>query len=115
MLQKNVQRKQKKKEHENTKKELVEVQMDNQCLIQEKTVLQGIVGRYIRLARMLGNDMVERLVQENIRTQAELEAQKQKEQMPERISDRIQWEKERSQERNEQSKKNKTKHRGMEL
>ena len=106
---------QKKKEHENTKKDLAEVQMDYQCLIQEKSVLEGIADRYNRLVRMLGNDMVGRLVQEDIRTQAELEAKKQKEQMPERISDRIQWAKERSQGHNEQSKKNKTKHRGMEL
>ena len=105
----------KKQEHENTKKELAEVQKDNQCLVQEKSVLQGIADRYNRLVRMLGNDMVERFVQEDIRTQAELEAKKQKEQMPERISDRIQWAKERSQERNVQSKKNKTKHREMEL
>ena len=105
----------KKQEHETTKKELAEVQKDNQCLVQEKSVLQGIADRYNRLVRMLGNDMVERFVQEDIRTQAELEAKKQKEQMPERISDRIQWAKERSQERNVQSKKNKTKHREMEL
>ena len=105
----------KKQEHENTKKELAEVQKDNQCLVQEKSVLQGIADRYNRLVRMLGNDMVERFVQEDIRTQAELEAKKQKEQMPERISDRIQWAKERSQERNVQSKKNKTKYREMEL
>ena len=38
---------------------------------------------------MLGKDMVERLVQDDIRIQAELEAKKQKEQMPKKISDRI--------------------------
>jgi hypothetical protein len=64
---------------------------------------------------MLGKDMVERLVQDDIRMQAELEAKKQKEQMPKKISDRIPWAKERSEEYNAQIKKNKAKYRGMEL
>ena len=64
---------------------------------------------------MLGKDMVERLVQDDIRMQAELEAKKQKEQMPKKISDRIPWAKEQSEEYNAQIKKNKTKYRGMEL
>ncbi len=64
---------------------------------------------------MLGKDMVERLVQDDIRMQAELEAKKQKEQMPKKIGDRIQWAKERSEEHNAQIKKNKTKYREMEL
>ena len=42
----------------------------------------GLADRYNRLLRMLGKDMVERLVQDDIRMQAELEAKKQKEQMP---------------------------------
>ena len=48
----------------------------------EKEILQGIADRYNRLLRMLGKDMVERLVQDDIRMQTELEAKKQKEQMP---------------------------------
>ena len=106
---------QKKKEHENTKKDLAEVQMDYQCLIQEKSVLEGIADRYNRLLRMLGKDMVERLVQDDIRMQTELEAKKQKEQMPKKISDRIPWAKERSEEHNAQIKKSKANYRGMEL
>lgn len=105
----------KKKEHENTKKELAEVQKDYQKLSGEKEILQGLADRYNRLLRILGKDMVERLVQDDIRMQAELEAKKQKEQMPKKISDRIPWEKERSEEHNAQIKKNKTKYRGMEL
>ena len=84
----------------------------------EKEILQGIADRYNRLLRMLGKDMVERLVQDDIRMQAELEAKKQKEQkeqMPKKIGDRIQWARERSEEHNAQIKKNKTKYRGMEL
>ena len=106
---------QKKKEHENTKKELAEVQKDYQKLSGEKEVLQGLADRYNRLLRMLGKDMVERLVQDDIRMQAELEAKKQKEQMPKKIGDRIQWARERSEEHNAQIKKNKAKYRGMEL
>ena len=60
-------------------------------------------------------EAVERLVQDDIRIQAELEAKKQKEQMPKKISDRIPWAKERSEEHNAQIKKNKAKYRGMEL
>ena len=106
---------QKKKEHENTKKELAEVQKDYQKLSGEKEVLQGLADRYNRLLRMLGKDMVERLVQDDIRIQEELEAKKRKEQMPKKIGDRIQWARERSEEHNAQIKKNKAKYRGMEL
>ena len=105
----------KKQEHEKTKKELAEVQKDYQKLSGEKEILQGIADRYNRLLRMLGKDMVERLVQDDIRMQAELEAKKQKEQMPKKISDRIPWAKEQSEEHNAQIKKNKAKYRGMEL
>ena len=105
----------KKQEHENTKKELAEVQKDYQKLSGEKEILQGIADRYNRLLRMLGKDMVERLVQDDIRMQAELEAKKQKEQMPKKIGDRIQWARERSEEHNAQIKKKKTKCREMEL
>ena len=81
----------------------------------EKEILQGLADRYNRLLRILGKDMVERLVQDDIRIQAELEAKKQKEQMPEKIGDRIQWAKERSEVHNAQIKKNRAKFRGMEL
>ena len=105
----------KKQEHEKTKKELAEVQKDYQKLSGEKEILQGLADRYNRLLRMLGKDMVERLVQDDIRIQEELEAKKRKEQMPKKIGDRIQWARERSEEHNAQIKKNKTKYRGMEL
>ncbi|MFQ7247498.1 MAG: plasmid recombination protein [Ruminococcus sp.] len=105
----------KRQEHENTKKELAEVQKDYQKLSGEKEILQGLADRYNRLLRILGKDMVERLVQDDIRMQEELEAKKRKEQMPEKISDRIPWAKERSEEHNAQIKKSKAKYRGMEL
>ena len=105
----------KKQEHENTKKELAEVKKDYQKLSGEKEILQGLADRYNRLLRMLGKDMVERLVRDDIRMQTELEVKKQKEQMPKKIGDRIQWARERSEEHNAQIKKNKTKYKGMEL
>ena len=105
----------KKQEHEKIKKELVEVQKDYQKLSGEKEMLQGLADGYNRLLRMLGKDMVERLVHDDIRMQAELEAKKQKEQMPKKISDRMPWAKERSEEHNAQIKKNRAKYRGMEL
>ena len=106
---------QKKKEHEHTKKELAEVQKNYQKLFGEKEILQGVADRYNRLLRILGKDMVERLVQDDIRMQRELEAKKRKEQMPTKMNDCIQWAEERVQERNVQPKKNKTKYRRMEL
>ena len=66
----------KKKEYEDTKSELAEVQKDYQKLFGEKEILQGFADRYNRLLRMLGKDMVERLVQDDIQMQAELEAKK---------------------------------------
>ena len=44
-----------------------------------------------------------------------LEEQKRKEQMPRKLNDRLQWGRERSREYNMQQKKNKIKHKGMEL
>ena len=105
----------KKREHEDTKKELAEVQKDCQKLSGEKEILQGLADRYNRLIRMLGKDMVERLVQDDIRIREELEAKKQKEHMPKKIGDRIQWARERSEEHNAQIKKSKAKYSGLEL
>ena len=72
----------KRQEHEKTKEELAEVQKDYQKLSGEKEILQGIADRYNRLLRMLGKDMVERLVQDDIRMQTELKRKNRKEQMP---------------------------------
>lgn len=107
----------KKQEHEKIKKGLEEVQKDYQKLSGEKEILQGFADRYNRFFRMLGKDMVERLVQDDIRIQEEFEAKKQKTKRAnaEKIGDRIQWTIERSEEHNAQIKKNKTKYRGMDL
>lgn len=72
----------------------------------EKEVLQGLADRYNRLLRMLGKDMVERLVQDDIRMQAELEAKSRKSKCR-KIGGRIQWARERSEEHNAQIKRTK--------
>lgn len=106
---------QKKQEHKNIKKELLEVQKDNQKLSGEKEILQELADKYNRLLRVMGKDMVERLVQDDIQIQTELEMKKRKEQMPKKMKNRIQWAEEKVQERNAQLKKNKTKYRGIAL
>ena len=78
-------------------------------------MLQGLADRYNLLLRILGKDMVERLVQDDIRMQTELEAKNRKSKCRKKLGDRIQWAKERSEEHNAQIKKNKAKYRGMEL
>ena len=81
----------------------------------EKEILQELADKYNRLLRVMGKDMVERLVQDDIRIQTELEMKKRKEQMPKKMKNRIQWAEEKVQERNAQLKKNKTKYRGIAL
>ena len=80
-----------------------------------KKYYRGLRTDIIDFYACWGKILVERLVQDDIRMQAELEAKKQKEQMPKKIGDRIQWARERSEEHNAQIKKNKAKYRGMEL
>lgn len=68
----------KSKSMKKQKRKLAEVQKDYQKLSGEKEILQELADRYNRLLRMLGKDMVERLVQDDIRMQAELEAKSRK-------------------------------------
>ena len=104
---------------EDKRKELKENSIRNKQHMMEKHIVPYFGTRKMNEITpaeiMLGKDMVERLVQDDIRMQAELEAKKQKEQMPKKIGDRIQWARERSEEHNAQIKKNKTKYREMEL
>ena len=59
--------------------------------------------------------MSERKIVNRVKKLKELEEQKRKGQVPRKMSDRLQWGRERNQEYNMQQKKNKSKHRGMEL
>ena len=66
-----------------------------------------------KLIRQL--NIIESAIWHDIQREKALEEQKRKEQVPRKLSDRLQWGRERSQEYNMQQKKNRTKHRGMEL
>lgn len=74
-----------------------------------------ISDKYNRALRIFGRDTIESAIWYDIQTEKELEEQKRKEQVPRKLSDRLQWGRERSQEYNMQQKKNKNRHREMEL
>lgn len=106
----------KKQECEETKEELQAVQQDKKELSKEKDILQDLAGRYHRIMRVLGNDMVEDIVQRDIQNQKILEEKRRMEQMPQgSIKERMAWAEEKRRMENQQRKKNRTKNRGMEL
>ena len=106
----------KKKEYEDTKEELQAVQQDKKELTKEKDILQDLAGRYHRIVRVLGNDMVEDIVQRDIQNQKILEEKRRMEQMPQgSIKERMAWAEEKRRMENQQRKKNRTKNREMEL
>ena len=106
----------KKKECEDTKEELQAVQQDKKELSKEKDILQDLAGRYHRIVRVLGNDMVEDIVQRDVQNQKILEEKRRMEQMPQgSIKERMAWAEEKRRMENQQRKKNRTKNRGMEL
>ena len=105
-----------KKEYEDTKEELQAVQQDKKELTKEKDILQDLAGRYHRIVRVLGNDMVEDIVQRDIQNQKILEEKRRMEQMPQgSIKERMAWAEEKRRMENQQRKKNRTKNREMEL
>ena len=106
----------KKQECEETKEELQTAQQDIYRLSKEKNILQGLADRHNRIMRVLGNDMVEDIVQKDIQNQNAQEEKRRMEQMPQgSIKERLAWAEEKCQMENQQRKKNKTKNRGMEL
>ena len=106
----------KKKECEDTKEELQAVQQDKKELSEEKDILQDLADRYHRIVRVLGNDMVEDIVQRDVQNQKILEEKRRMEQMPQgSIKERMAWAEEKRRMENQQRKKNRTKNRGMEL
>ena len=106
----------KKQECEETKEELQAVQQDKKELSKEKDILQDLAGRYHRIVRVLGNDLVEDIVQRDIQNQKILEEKRRMEQMPQgSIKERMAWAEEKRRMENQQRKKNRKKNRGMEL
>ena len=77
--------------------------------------LEVISDKYNRALRIFGRDTIESAIWHDIQREKALEEQERKEQMPRKLSDRLKWGRERSQEYNMQQKKNKNKHKGMEL
>lgn len=73
------------------------------------------IARYDRVVRVLGENIVEDVVQQDIQEQKALEEKRQMEQMPKgSIHERLAWGARKSEMENQQRKKNKTKNRGME-
>ena len=73
------------------------------------------IDRYDRVVRVLGENVVEGVVQQDIQEQKVLEEKRQMEQMPKgSIHERLAWGARKSEMENKQRKKNKTKNRGME-
>ena len=88
---------------------------EKEQLSEEKQQLQGVSDRYDRVVRVLGENVVEDAVQQDIREQKALEEKRQMEQMPKgSIHERLAWGARKSEMENQQRKKNKTKNRGME-
>ena len=88
---------------------------EKQQLSEEKQQLQGVSDRYDRVVRVLGENVVEDAVQQDIQEQKALEEKRQMEQMPKgSIHERLAWCACKSEMENQQRKKNKTKNRGME-
>lgn len=104
-----------KKDYDDLEKDADKVaDMCNQ-LCDDVDKLEVISDKYKRALRIFGSDTIESAIWHDIQKEKALEEQKRKEQMPRKLSDRLQWGRERSQEHNMQQKKNKIKHKEMEL
>ena len=104
-----------KKDYDDLEKDADKVaDMCNQ-LCDDVDKLEVISDKYKRALRIFGSDTIESAIWRDIQKEKALEEQKRKEQMPRKLSDRLQWGRERSQEHNMHQKKNKIKHKEMEL
>ena len=72
--------------------------------------------RYDRVVRILGTEVVEDVVQQDIKEQKELEEQRRMEQMLKgSVLKQLEWATQKRQMENQQHKENKTKYRGLEI
>lgn len=88
--------------------------------MEENSCSKGISARssgiwFCSPLRIFGRNTIESAIWHDIQKEKELEEQKRKGQVSRKMSDRLQWGRERNQEYNMQQKKNKSKHRGIEL
>lgn len=104
-----------KKDYDNLEKDADKVVDLCKQLSGDVDKLEVISDKYNRALRIFGRDTIELAIWHDIQREKALEEQKRKEQVPRKLSDRLQWGREKSQEYNMQQKKNKTKHKGMEL
>lgn len=104
-----------KQAYNRVQKDLDTVREEKQQLFEKKQQLQDVSDRYDRVVRVLGENVVEGVVQQDIQEQKVLEEKRQMEQMPKgSIHERLAWGARKSEMENKQRKKNKTKNRGME-
>ena len=104
-----------KQAYNRVQKDLDTVREEKQQLFEKKQQLQDVSDRYDRVVRVLGENVVEGVVQQDIQEQKVLEEKRQMEQMPTgSIHERLAWGARKSEMENKQRKKNKTKNRGME-
>ena len=104
-----------KHKYQETKQAYNRVQRELDTVRQEKQQLQDVSDRYDRVVRVLGENVVEDAVQQDIQEQKALKEKRQMEQMPQgSIHERLAWGARKSEMENQQRKKNKTKNRGME-
>ena len=104
-----------KKDYDNLEKEADKVADLCNQLCDDVDKLEVISDKYNRALRIFGSDTIESAIWHDIQREKGLEEQKRKEQVPRKLSDRLQWGRERSREYNIQQKKNRNKHREMEL
>ena len=98
------------------KRNLQELQQENQYLYREREDLQAISNRYDRVERVLGTDIVEEAVQQDIERERELEEQRRKEQSSgNSILELLKREKRKSMMQEQQQKSDKKRYRGMEI
>ena len=101
---------------ETVKRNLQELQQENQYLYREREDLQAISNRYDRVERVLGTDIVEEAVQKDIQRERELEEQRRKEQSSENsILELLKREKRKSMMQEQQQGSDKKRYRGMEI
>ena len=103
-------------ECDNIQKQLDDVRKENGKLSNDNQRLQETSDRYDRVVRILGTEVVEDVVQQDIKEQKELEEQRRMEQMPKgSVLKQLEWATQKSQIENQQRKKNKTKYKGLEI
>lgn len=101
---------------ETVKRNLQELQQENQYLYREREDLQAISNRYDRVERVLGTDIVEEAVQQDIQREREIEEQRRKEQSSgNSILELLKREKRKSMMQDHQQGSDKKRYRGMEI